>query len=46
MVPGIRSEAILLKRQGERPLKEFLTLGDYGNGNASSLDVEIETEAS
>ena len=40
---GTRPEAMLLKRQGERPLKDFLTLEDYGISNGSSLDLEVDT---
>lgn len=40
---GTRPEAMMLKRQGERPFKDFLTLDDYGIGNGSSLDLEIDT---
>ena len=40
---GTRPEALLLKRQGERPLKDFLTLEDYGISNGSSLDLEVDT---
>lgn len=40
---GTRPEAMILKRQGERPLKDFLTLDDYEIRNGSSLDLEIDT---
>lgn len=40
---GTRPEAILLKRQGERPFKDSLTLEDYEIGDGSSLDFEIDT---
>ena len=30
---GTRPEALLLKRQGERPFRDFLTLEDYGISN-------------
>lgn len=40
---GTRPEAMILKRQGERPLKDFLTLEDYEIRNGSSLDLEIDT---
>ena len=40
---GMRPEAILLKRQGMRPLKDVLTLEDYEIGDGSSLDLEIDT---
>ena len=38
---GIRSETMVLKRQGERPSKDFIMLDDYGIGNGSSLDLKI-----
>ena len=41
---GTRPEAILLKRQGQRALKDRLTLEDYEIGNGSSLDLEVDTE--
>ena len=34
---------MMLKRQGERRLKDFLTLEDYAIGNGSSLDLEVDT---
>lgn len=34
---------MLLKRQGERPFRDFLTLLDYGINDGSSLDLEIDT---
>ncbi len=40
---GIRPEAMMLKRQGQRPLKDGLTLGDYEIGNGSSVDLEVHT---
>lgn len=40
---GIRPENILLKRQGQRALKDFLTLQDYEIGNHSCLDLEMDT---
>ena len=40
---GMRPEAILLKRQGMRPLKDVLTLEDYEIGDGSSLDLETDT---
>ena len=40
---GTRAEAMMLKRKGERPFKDFLTLNDYGIRNGSSLDLEIDT---
>ena len=41
---GTRPEAIMLKRQGQRALKDGLTLEDYEIGNGSSLDLEVDTE--
>ncbi|KAF6228437.1 hypothetical protein HO133_008167 [Letharia lupina] len=40
---GTRPEAMTLKRQGERPFKESLTLEDYEIHNGSALDLEIDT---
>ncbi|KAF6238882.1 hypothetical protein HO173_002754 [Letharia columbiana] len=40
---GTRPEAMTLKRQGERPFKDSLTLEDYEIGNGSALDLEIDT---
>ena len=40
---GTRPKAMLLKRQGERPFRDFLTLEDYGINNGSSLDLEVDT---
>ena len=40
---GMDHKAILLKRQGQRPLKNFLTLEDCEIGNGSSLDLEVDT---
>ena len=34
----------MLKRQGQRALKDGLTLEDYEIGNGSSLDLEVDTE--
>ena len=33
----------MLKRQGQRPLKDGLTLEDYEIGDGSSLDLEADT---
>ena len=41
---GIRPEAMMLKRQGQRALRDELTLEDYEIGNGSSVDLEIDTE--
>jgi hypothetical protein len=38
---GRRHHTLTLKRQGERPMKEFLTLEDYPIGNILQLDLEI-----
>lgn len=40
---GTRAEAIRLKRQGHRALRDAMTLEDYEIGNGSSLDYEIDT---
>ena len=42
---GTKAEAIMLKRQGQRPPKDTLTLEDYEIGNRSSLDLETDTTA-
>jgi hypothetical protein len=34
---------IMLKRQGERPFKDFITLGDYGVSSGVQLDLELDT---
>ncbi|KFH48956.1 Ubiquitin-like modifier-like protein [Hapsidospora chrysogenum ATCC 11550] len=34
---------IMLKRQGLRPFKDFITLEDYGISNGVQLDLEIDT---
>ncbi|RAH48839.1 ubiquitin-like protein HUB1 [Aspergillus brunneoviolaceus CBS 621.78] len=40
---GRAPREILLKRQGERPFKDFISLGDYGITNGVQLDLEIGT---
>ena len=40
---GTKPEPIMLKRQGQRPLKNNLTLEDYEIGNGSWLDLELDT---
>lgn len=40
---GTKPEAMLLRRQGERALKDGLTLEDYGIGTGCSLDLEVDT---
>jgi hypothetical protein len=40
---GRNPHEILLKRQGERPFKDHITLGDYGVGNGVQLDLEVDT---
>ncbi|KAM3086471.1 hypothetical protein ACMFMG_000603 [Clarireedia jacksonii] len=40
---GRQPHEILLKRQGERPFKDALTLEDYGVGNGVQIDLEIDT---
>lgn len=39
---GREPHEILLKRQGERPFKDALTLADYGVGNGVQLDLEVD----
>ena len=34
----------MLKRQGQRALRDGLTLEDLEIGNGSSLDLEVDTE--
>lgn len=43
MMIGRRPHEILLKRQGERPFKDQLTLQDYGVSNNVQLDLEVDT---
>lgn len=40
---GRKPHEIMLKRQGERPFKDQLTLEDYGVGNGVQIDLEIDT---
>ncbi|KAL2870324.1 ubiquitin-like protein HUB1 [Aspergillus lucknowensis] len=40
---GREPHEILLKRQGERPFKDFITLADYSIGNGVQLDLEVGT---
>jgi len=40
---GIRPGAMSLKRQGRRPLKDYLPLEEYEIEDGSSLDLEVET---
>lgn len=40
---GREPHEILLKRQGERPFKDHITLGDYGISNGVQLDLEVDT---
>ncbi|ETN47064.1 uncharacterized protein HMPREF1541_01254 [Cyphellophora europaea CBS 101466] len=40
---GRQPHEILLKRQGERPFKDQLTLQDYGVSNNVQLDLEVDT---
>jgi hypothetical protein len=39
---GRETHEILLKRQGERPFKDQLTLDDYGVSNGVQLDLEVD----
>ena len=43
MMIGRQPHEILLKRQGERPFKDQLTLQDYGVSNNVQLDLEVDT---
>ncbi|KAL2759829.1 hypothetical protein ACRALDRAFT_1074044 [Sodiomyces alcalophilus JCM 7366] len=40
---GRKPNELLLKRQGERPFKDQLTLQDYGVSNGVQLDLEVDT---
>ncbi|KAL8913029.1 MAG: hypothetical protein Q9171_002097 [Xanthocarpia ochracea] len=40
---GRKPHEIMLKRQGERPFKDILTLEDYGVSNGVQLDLEVDT---
>ena len=40
---GRQPHEIMLKRQGERPFKDVLTLEDYGVSSGVQLDLEIDT---
>ena len=40
---GRQPHEIMLKRQGERPFKDTLTLEDYGVSNGVQLDLEVDT---
>jgi len=40
---GRQPHEIMLKRQGERPLKDHITLADYGVSNGVQLDLELDT---
>lgn len=40
---GREPHEILLKRQGERPFKDHITLGDYGISSGVQLDLEVDT---
>ncbi|KAK4960796.1 hypothetical protein LTR66_012875 [Elasticomyces elasticus] len=39
---GRQPHEIMLKRQGERPFKDMLTLEDYGVSNGVQLDLELD----
>ncbi|RMZ76046.1 hypothetical protein DV737_g4993, partial [Chaetothyriales sp. CBS 132003] len=43
MMIGRQPHEILLKRQGERPFKDMLTLQDYGVSSGVQLDLEVDT---
>lgn len=40
---GRQPHEIMIKRQGERPFKDVLTLEDYGVSNGVQLDLELDT---
>ncbi|ROW10736.1 hypothetical protein VPNG_05085 [Cytospora leucostoma] len=40
---GREPHEILLKRQGERPFKDHISLADYGVSNGVQLDLEVDT---
>jgi len=40
---GREPHEIMLKRQGERPFKDVLSLEDYGISNGVQLDLEMDT---
>lgn len=40
---GRQPHEIMIKRQGERPFKDQLTLQDYGVSNGVQLDLELDT---
>ncbi|KAM3425265.1 hypothetical protein BST61_g7213 [Cercospora zeina] len=40
---GRQPHEIMLKRQGERPFKDVLSLEDYGVSNGVQLDLELDT---
>jgi len=40
---GRQPHEIMLKRQGERPFKEGLSLEDYGVSHGVQLDLELDT---
>lgn len=40
---GREPHEILLKRQGERPFRDHITLEDYGVSNGVQLDLEVDT---
>lgn len=40
---GRPAHEIMLKRQGERPFKDQLTLEDYGVSNGVQIDLELDT---
>ena len=43
MKVGREPHEILLKRQGERPFKDQLTLADYCVSNGVQIDLEVDT---
>ena len=40
---GRKPHEIMLKRQGERPFKDILSLKDYSISNGAQIDLELDT---
>jgi hypothetical protein len=40
---GRQPHEIMLKRQGQRPFKDHITLADYEVSNGVQLDLELDT---
>lgn len=43
MSVGVKSDDIMTKRQGDRPMEDTLTLADYKFSNGASFDYEVDT---